>query len=64
MNNKKINPDKIELGIGDALLALDIQNDFLPGGRLAVPEGDQVIPVMNNYIRSLYPAPIACICNP
>ena len=50
MNNKKINTDKIELGMGDALLAIDIQNDFLPGGRLAVPDGDQVIPVMNAYI--------------
>ena len=50
MNNNKINTDKIELGIGDALLAIDIQNDFLPGGRLAVADGDQVIPVMNAYI--------------
>lgn len=30
-----------------ALLLIDIQNDFLPGGALAVPEGDQVIPVLN-----------------
>ncbi|MCR4426656.1 MAG: bifunctional nicotinamidase/pyrazinamidase [Firmicutes bacterium] len=30
-----------------ALLLVDIQNDFLPGGALAIPEGDQVIPVAN-----------------
>jgi nicotinamidase/pyrazinamidase len=30
-----------------ALLLIDIQNDFLPGGALAVPEGDQIIPVVN-----------------
>jgi nicotinamidase/pyrazinamidase len=30
-----------------ALLLIDIQIDFLPGGALAVPEGDQVIPVVN-----------------
>lgn len=30
-----------------ALLLIDIQNDFLPGGALAVPEGDAVIPVAN-----------------
>ena len=30
-----------------ALLLIDIQNDFLPGGRLAVPEGDAVIPLAN-----------------
>jgi len=50
MNNKKNNDDKVELDIGDALLVIDIQNDFLPGGSLSVPEGDQVIPVLNDYI--------------
>ncbi len=30
-----------------ALLLIDIQNDFLPGGNLAVPEGDAVIPIAN-----------------
>lgn len=30
-----------------ALLLIDIQNDFLPGGSLAVPEGDKVIPLAN-----------------
>jgi len=31
----------------EALLLVDLQNDFLPGGALGVPEGDQVIPVAN-----------------
>jgi nicotinamidase/pyrazinamidase len=35
---------------GDALLLIDIQNDFLPGGALAVAEGDAVIPVANRYV--------------
>jgi nicotinamidase/pyrazinamidase len=30
-----------------ALIIVDVQNDFLPGGALAVPEGDQVVPVIN-----------------
>jgi len=30
-----------------ALLLVDIQNDFLPGGALAVPDGDKVIAVAN-----------------
>lgn len=30
-----------------ALLLIDIQNDFLPGGALAVPDGDAIIPVVN-----------------
>ena len=31
----------------NALILVDIQNDFLPGGALGVAEGDQVIPVAN-----------------
>ncbi len=31
----------------DLLLVIDVQNDFCPGGALAVPEGDQVVPVIN-----------------
>jgi len=34
----------------DALLIVDVQNDFLPGGALAVPDGDAVIPVLNRWI--------------
>ena len=30
-----------------ALILVDIQNDFLPGGALAVPHGDEVVPVAN-----------------
>lgn len=33
-----------------ALILVDIQNDFLPGGALAVPDGDQVIPVVNRLM--------------
>ena len=35
---------------GDALLLVDVQNDFLPGGALAVPDGDAVVPVLNRYL--------------
>jgi nicotinamidase/pyrazinamidase len=31
----------------DALLVVDIQNDFCPGGALAVPQGDEVVPLIN-----------------
>jgi nicotinamidase/pyrazinamidase len=34
-----------------ALLLIDIQHDFLPGGSLAVPGGDAVIPVVNNILH-------------
>jgi eukaryotic-like serine/threonine-protein kinase len=33
------------------LLVVDIQNDFCPGGALAVPEGDAVVPVINRLAR-------------
>lgn len=35
---------------GDALLIVDIQYDFFPGGALGVPEGDQIIPLVNEMI--------------
>lgn len=34
----------------DALIVIDVQNDFCPGGALAVKDGDQVVPVLNRYI--------------
>lgn len=33
-----------------ALLVVDVQNDFCPGGALAVPDGDAVVPVLNRYL--------------
>ena len=36
----------------DCLLVIDVQNDFLPGGALAVPDGDQVIPVVNRLAKA------------
>jgi len=41
---------KATLQVSDALLVVDMQNDFLPGGALAVPGGDEVIPMLNRYI--------------
>jgi nicotinamidase/pyrazinamidase len=35
----------------DALIIVDVQRDFCPGGALPVPEGDQVVPVLNDYIK-------------
>jgi nicotinamidase/pyrazinamidase len=31
----------------NALVIVDVQNDFCPGGALAVPEGDRVVPIVN-----------------
>lgn len=35
------------VGSRDVLLVIDVQNDFCPGGSLAVPRGDEVVPVIN-----------------
>ena len=40
------------LEAGDALLIVDVQNDFCPGGALPVPEGDLVVPVLNTWIEA------------
>ena len=34
-----------------ALIVVDVQNDFCPGGALAVAEGDRVVPPLNRYIE-------------
>ena len=36
------------IGEQDVLLVVDVQNDFCPGGALAVPEGDSVVPLVND----------------
>ena len=35
------------VGANDLLLVVDIQNDFCPAGALAVPKGDEVVPIVN-----------------
>lgn len=39
------------MNVSDVLLAVDVQYDFLPGGALAVPDGNAVIPVVNRLAR-------------
>ena len=40
----------IKLGEHDCLIVVDVQNDFCPGGALAVPDGDAVMPVINRLM--------------
>ena len=44
--------ERLTLGIGDALIVVDVQNDFLPGGSLAVLRGDEVVPLLNRYLAA------------
>jgi nicotinamidase/pyrazinamidase len=41
-----------ELRAGDALLVVDVQNDFCPGGALPIPDGDRVVPVLNEWLAA------------
>lgn len=36
----------------EALVVIDVQNDFCPGGALAVAGGDEIVPVVNRLIQS------------
>jgi len=40
----------VVVGPQDVLLAVDLQNDFCPGGALAIPRGDETIPTINGLI--------------
>src|SRR5918996_307368 len=40
------------LQTGDALLLVDVQIDFCPGGALPIEDGDAVVPVLNRWIAA------------
>ncbi|WLH33199.1 bifunctional nicotinamidase/pyrazinamidase [Pseudomonas sp. FP2196] len=42
-----------------ALLVIDVQNDFIPGGSLPVPEGDRIVPLINQLARQFTQVVIA-----
>jgi len=42
---------KLKVDKKSALMVVDVQRDFCPGGALPVPDGDKVIPVLNGYIE-------------
>ena len=42
----------MQIGAQDCLLVIDVQNDFMPGGALAVPRGDEVVPAINRLARA------------
>lgn len=43
---------KITPGARDVFIIIDVQNCFVPGGSLAVKEGDQIVPLVNRIARS------------
>ncbi|HHL40877.1 MAG TPA: bifunctional nicotinamidase/pyrazinamidase [Deltaproteobacteria bacterium] len=49
--------------MGAALVIVDVQNDFCPGGALAVPGGDEVVEVLNDYIERFTAAGLPVIAS-
>ena len=45
------NPEEV-LRKGDALLLVDVQIDFCPGGNLPVTQGDRIVPVLNRWLAA------------
>jgi nicotinamidase/pyrazinamidase len=43
--------EPITPGAQDMLIVVDVQNDFCPGGALAVPQGDKVVPLINRLAK-------------
>ena len=66
-----MNRDRFMRGVGmylqkgDALIVVDVQRDFLPGGSLAVRDGDRLVPVLNRCLRRFRAArlPIVATCD-
>jgi nicotinamidase/pyrazinamidase len=48
---EKSSRKQLDLKPGDALVAVDVQNDFFSGGSLTVPGAEKILPVMNRYIE-------------
>ena len=46
--------DAPRLGHNDGLIIVDVQNDFCPGGALPVPNGDETVPILNQWILSAH----------
>jgi nicotinamidase/pyrazinamidase len=40
----------MQLESTDALLLIDLQPDFMPGGALAVADGDEILPLINRLV--------------
>lgn len=51
------------LGAGDALLLVDVQADFCPGGALPIAQGDAVVPVLNGWIAAARHAAVPVIAS-
>lgn len=42
---------QFKIDANDVLIIVDVQRDFCPGGALPVPDGDKVVPILNEFIK-------------
>lgn len=56
-----LQPDTLRLRAGDALLVVDMQRDFLPGGALGVAGGDALVPLLNVCTRLFAARALPCV---
>jgi nicotinamidase/pyrazinamidase len=54
---------QIPLRRGDALIVVDVQRDFCPGGSLAIEHGDEVVPVLNAWIEKAAKAGVPVVAS-
>jgi nicotinamidase/pyrazinamidase len=47
--------DSAMINGSDVLIVVDVQNDFCPGGALAVPRGDEIVPIINRLTQDWHP---------
>jgi nicotinamidase/pyrazinamidase len=46
-NSGDVMSDRATIDGNEVLIVIDVQNDFCPGGALAVPRGDEIVPIVN-----------------
>src|SRR6266849_5236003 len=51
LGRRRSSDGAVAAGESDVLLVIDVQNDFCPGGALAVPRGDEVVTIINRLAR-------------
>lgn len=42
---------RVHIDEHSVLVVVDVQNDFCPGGAIPVPDGDKIVPMLNEYVK-------------
>ena len=58
-----MNENRWDFQAGDALLLIDVQVDFCPGGNLPIDEGDRIVPFLNRCIEAAQAAGVPVVCS-